>query len=338
MPLPSSPSVASVSAATVHPVGRRTLRLALALSVAAGSLPSAAQARTRLPAPHLMTTQLASGCVRLSWEAIPGAASYNLGRSAGRNGFQRVPDAPAGPDTVYLDGQVKAKERVSYTVTPVDAQGVAGFRATSEPFTPTQSAGKSCLDDPAPKVRMVEARLSSTGFDVRWQVAHGVSARQIEVRHLVDGELVNSVRASARDASGMQFDNATRGQHRFDVVLTEATGYVNPPVSSNVVTVGTDPRSGGGSGPGGGSAPVAASSASTELSFAVGGVVTLRVGASAALGAGGGQWSTLDAGIASVTADGTVTARAPGEARMVGVSAAGSGGVRVTVVRVTVTP
>ena len=79
--------------------------------------------------------------------------------------------------------------------------------------------------------------------------------------------------------------------------------------------------------------------AGAELSFAVSGSMSLRAGATGPAGSvAGSQWSSLDPNVASVNPDGMIKARAAGEARVVAVSPSGSGGVRVTVVRVVVTP
>ena len=289
----------------------------------------------RLTAPRVTVEQTADGCVRLSWEAVPGARSYVLGRSEDRGGYQRVPDAPTGPATVYLDPKVRSGMRLSYTVTPIDADGLAGFRAMTDNFYAETSARGSCsgaVDVHDLRVSTVVAERSSTGFVVTWSPPSG-PARGFMVRHLIDGRPVESPWVSSRiSPPKAQLENAAVGEHQFEVLAEDDRGNYGPAVSSNLLVVGGGASASSGSSGG-------SSMAGAELSFAMSAALSLRTGTSRPVGGpAGAQWSSLDRGAATVTADGTITGRSAGEARVVGVNGTAAGGVRVTVVHVVVTP
>lgn len=289
----------------------------------------------RLPAPRLSVDQTANGCVRLSWEAVPGASRYVLGRSQGTNGYQRVPDAPTGQTTVYLDRNVTAGVRVSYTVTPVDQSGLAGLRATSEKVIPVATPTSGCIGTASEEIRVtsVVAQRTATGFAVTWTAVAPTSTR-FTVAHYLDGRSAG-VQNVGLQARRTEFTDASPGEHRFEVSAIDDRSVIRARVSSNVVTVAADAPVG--SSPA--ATATAAPAAPAEVSLTVGTPVTLRVGASATLAApAGSRWSSVDAGIATVDAAGVVTAAAPGRARILAVVPQPDGALRVLVVHVVVSP
>jgi hypothetical protein len=288
------------------------------------------------------------GCVRLTWTAVSGAKTYVLGRSQGTNGFQRVPSPPAVGSTTYEDANVRTGLRVSYTVTAVDSEGLAGLRGVSPDFIPAAAPAAGCSDSHImleTRPMNVVAERTATGFALSWAAAP-LKRDGFEIRHFVNGHQVESQRVGGQVFQA-NFQGAVAGEHRFDVSPIDLHSIGGPSASSNIVAVAASQPPGGGSaspGLGGGSASPGLGAASfptsgTDLSFAVAPPLSMGVGASSSPGApSGSQWSSLDPGVASVTADGVVTARAAGEARIVAVAPAGGNGVRVTVVRVVVTP
>lgn len=295
----------------------------------------------QLPATRqVWTQQMPSACVVVGWDPVPGARSYNLGRSLGTNGYQRVTDVAPGPSTLYYDSHVQAGVRVSYTVTAVDSTGRAGLRATSRDFIPqeTPPPAVNCAAAPvvAPPANVVATK-SANGVLVQWTGRSEIA--RYEVTHLVDGGIVG---INTSTINTLSFPLAV-GSHRFDVVAVDYKGVMSQAGSSNTLVLQasdiapTDPPAGGSGGSGGGTSLSAPQTA--ELSFAVSTAITLRAGAtSRGTAPAGSQWLSLDPAVASVNADGTIKARAAGEARVVALSPSGSGGIRVTVVRVVVTP
>jgi hypothetical protein len=279
------------------------------------------------------------GCVRLTWTAVSGAKTYVLGRSQGTNGFQRVPSPPAAGSTTYEDANVRAGLRVSYTVTAVDSEGLAGLRGVSGDFIPAAAPAAGCSDSHImleTRPMNVVAQRTATGFALSWAAAH-LKRDGFEIRHFVDGHQIESQRVGGQVFQA-NFQGAVAGEHRFDVSPMDERSIAGPSASSNIVAVAaSQPPGGGSASPGLGAASFPTSG--TDLSFAVAPPLSMGVGASSSLGApSGSQWSSLDPGVASVTGDGVVTARAAGEARIVAVAPAGGNGVRVTVVRVVVVP
>ena len=285
---------------------------------------------TRLPAPTVTVAQLANGCVRLSWTAVPASARYLLGRSLGTNGYQRVADAPTDLVTEYLDGGVSAGTRVSYSVTAVDAQGLAGMRATSESLVSRVSPVGDCRAPASVPTPSVSAQRSE-GRILVYAAASGDVAR-VEIRQSLDGRYLGVQTDNSAPFQAM-FD-ATPGEHRFEAVSYDRMGNMSPRGTATITVASDGPR------------PVEETPATlspatqaAELSFAVAGTVTIRSGATTKLEApAGAEWSSLDPRVAGVGGDGVVRAHSRGEARIVAISPAGPAGVRVTVVRVLVSP
>ena len=280
---------------------------------------------TRLLAPKVSVEQIGNGCVRLSWSAIEGAARYTLGRSTGTNGYQRVPDAPSGPATEYLDSSVRADTRVSYTVTPVSAAGLAGVRATSQDFVPRIDPLGDCRGTAVVPPPAVTAQRSEQGIVV---TASGSGIQRADFQHFLNGQSVGMVTDNSVPFQG--FFDAVPGEHRFEVRTYDQMSNISEPGRATLVVAAPE------------ATPITSSPSigqSAELSFAVGATMSLRVGATAKLDTpSGAQWSSLDPAVASVNGDGVLKARAGGEARVVAVSAVGAGGVRVTVLHVVVAP
>jgi hypothetical protein len=302
---------------------------------------------SRLSAPQVRVSDQGDGCVQVTWTAIPGAKSYVLGRALGNNGLQRIDGAQAGGTTEYRDRIENAGMPVVYRVTAIDSMDMAGFPGTSTRFVASGGKAAGCptsFRGPTEVVAtvrgdqiLVDWQLRSLAGEVIGQLRH----HKAEVRHFVDGRAQPAIRVDEAGGTHALFP-ARPGEHRFEVLLISSDGKLSDPTSSNTLVVHDK---GAGSDPGGGPAGPAAVSgagalaAGAELSFAVSPAATLRPGGTtSAVGPAGAQWSSLDQTVATVTSQGTITARGAGEARIVGVGGTGSTGIRVTVMRVVVTP
>jgi hypothetical protein len=321
-------------------VSRSLLAAALAVAVAG---PLAAQdagpvtkpqpspaGGNRLPMPTGLTVrQDAQGAIVVSWNAVAGAARYNLGRSVGTEGFrQAVP--PTTQETSIVDTRVTVGVRHVYTVTPIDAQGVSGMRATSEAFTPSRpyQAGGA----PSAPTNVV-ARASGNVVSLSW--SGGAADGTVRYRVRRNGVVVSSPALPMLSDAGLP-----PGQYQYDVAAEDRVGNLSPFARANLVTVEGTASTGGGT-TSGGAAPaggIAAEDAGGAVLVNVAAPVTLRVGGTHSLASvARGGWTSLSPAIASVTAEGAVSARSAGVAQLATVGADASGAVRVTVVRVRVT-
>ncbi|MEU2660213.1 PHB depolymerase family esterase [Streptomyces sp. NPDC007325] len=89
-----------------------------------------------LPAPTgLAATATTSSSVSLAWNAVPGAASYDVYR----NGTKANP-APITAGTAFTDTGVAAGTAYAYTVAAVDAAGTPGARSAAVTATTTGTA------------------------------------------------------------------------------------------------------------------------------------------------------------------------------------------------------
>jgi hypothetical protein len=291
----------------------------------------------RLPAPTgLSVRQDAYGAIILSWAPVEGAVRYNIGRSVGTEGFrQNVP--PSTQATTLADVRVTVGIRHLYTVTPIDAQGVSGIRATSEAFIPSRPYNPGATTAP-PAPTNVVARVEADGsIFLSWVASVPNGLGRYEVR------LNGVVQAVSQSLPQLRVANPPAGSYQYVVTVIDRYGNMSPPASSNTVTIqatavkdtaATAPGTGGTTTSG-----IAAEDAGGTVLVNVAAPVTLRVGGTHSLaGVARGGWTSLSPAIASVTADGAVSARAAGVAQLATVGTDATGAVRVTVVRVRVTP
>lgn len=91
----------------------------------------------RLPVPTSVTArQLADGRIELRWNAVEGAARYEVWRSV-PPGAQTVVTRPNPSDTTYIDSDVKVGSTYYYMVAAVSANGAIGLKAGSQPVKAT---------------------------------------------------------------------------------------------------------------------------------------------------------------------------------------------------------
>jgi hypothetical protein len=292
----------------------------------------------RLPAPTGLTVrQDAQGAIVFSWAPVEGAVRYNIGRSVGTEGFRQA-TPPTTQGTSLVDTRVTQGIRHVYTVTPIDAQGIAGVRATSEVFIPSRPYAAPTAADAAPVAPsgVVAQYFPSGVLHVTWTTAP--TGVRYDVYQRIGGQrgaLLGSVPRQHNMWAGSPVPAGTYAveviaydaQNRMSTPGVSGTVVVPPRVDSTTTTTGT------------GASGIAAEDAGGTVLVNVATPVTLRVGATHSLArVAGSGWTSLSPSIASVSADGTVTARAAGVAQLATVGADASGAVRVTVVRVRVTP
>src|SRR6266536_5356164 len=123
---------------------KRPFMRTIAVGAAAAALwavGAGSAAASALPAPTNVTVASASGSVTVTWDAVAGAAGYDIVRTTTINGAVTTTTAST-VGTSYFDGSVPPPDfftvTYSYTVTAKDASGSPG--ATSDPAVLTVSA------------------------------------------------------------------------------------------------------------------------------------------------------------------------------------------------------
>lgn len=287
----------------------------------------------------LQVHQGATGEIVFSWDAVPGAKHYQVGRTIGvastdprdgrdRGGFPRTSTEPR-----FSDREVRVGERYVYTVAAVDSADRRGPIATATEFRPR--ALTEFGRPPAPV--QVEARaMSDDAVTLRWRTERGAGASpagegakraSFEIAH-VENDGAPRVLATQSGESA-EIPGLRAGRHQF-LVTTLLEGKRSDPARSNVVTL---PRAGAAD-PSAGNAPPDAQVVVTK-----GDPIVLRIGATASLAARGQSgWTSLATAVATVDASGVVSARAAGDTQLVRVVPDAGSVVRVTVVSVRVTP
>jgi hypothetical protein len=274
----------------------------------------------RLPAPQSITVrQTGPTEITLSWGAVGGAKSYVLGRALGNEGFRRLLDASTGPDTVYVDRQARPGLRHVYTITPINQADVAGVRATSEELVPQVIRPTSLMP-----IAVTASLVSPNSISLTWPIPPGT--QYSVVTHWLDDAPFKQY--PRLDRPGLSETDLPPGRHRYSVSAVDHSPTTIGIGQSNVIEIGAAPTPAT-------SASVSPATAAVLVSVAA--PVSLRVGSTAALPSAG-QWSSLDTGVATVSADGRVTARTAGTARVVALGTSSDGAVRVTVVQVIVQP
>jgi hypothetical protein len=303
--------------------------LPMAQAMAQRPLPSgpvtAPTATGRLTAPRGVTVQqTAPGEITLTWNSVPGAKSYVIGRAVGSEGFRRMLDASTGAETVYVDRRSAAGVKHVYTITPISSADVSGIRATSGSIVPTAPSGGAGAPAAA---AFIVAQAYGPDIVLRWQGTGGASVYWY--RPFVDGipEAPTRLTQSSVTIRGMP-----PGRHRFELVAASVLGGRQSVVATSAeVTIAATTTGGTATG-----TPATTTSGTTGFVPSAP-PVTVRVGGTITASAQG-QWSSLAPSIASVAADGTITGRAVGSTSVVALAVEPGGAMRVTVVRVDVLP
>lgn len=329
---------------------RSTLVSILARSVVVAMMPMVAAAQDpvnkpvntttgagdRLPAPRNVTSvQMPDGRIRVTWSPVPGATAYAIIRSVPPD--PQRPVTPNVTDTVFFDSNVTAGKTYYYVISGVN-DGAMGMKVGAPSLRATRSFD---LSGAHLTPTNVVARYDSATNRVYLSWAGPSDATFIVYRAGVEVGRDNTPPGEffmTAPAAGTRIQLHVRAQDRF--------GNVSPPAASNELVIpstavgSTDSSSGGPTAPSG---PISATGPAGTIAVTIGSAITLRVGATASAGsalggASASRWVSLDEGIASVDGSGTVSARASGRARLLAISGAADGSVRVILVQVTVTP
>lgn len=316
-----------------------------------------ARANVRLPAPrNVRVVQTGAGELTVTWEPVPGARSYNLGRAVGTNGFQRVADGIGLRQARYVDRSAPAGVRVVYAITPIDSADVSGLRATAEPFTAwqatggggsgtdtagtsgTPTTGGAATSSPTPPLDAprVAARVEASTIHAGW--AHVRDADQYLVRVVGPARSERTIAATGAPIQ-VSFPGLTPGEYVVEAMAIDAPGTfmsqerrstmsrsapltVAPAASDTAVT----------------EAPPATVTVASQAVTANAAALALRLSGRVRVAADGvDRWISLTPAIVSVAADGTITALAAGTGRVLGYGASAAG-TRVTAVEVVVAP
>lgn len=287
----------------------------------------------RLPAPrNISAVQLPDGRIRVTWSPVAGATSYALVRSVPPDAAK--PITPNATDTVFFDSDIAAGKTYYYLISGLN-DAATGLRAGAAPVKAIRGVGP--VGDVIPPTNVV-ARYDPIGklVNLTWegppQANFLVETRRLSPESPWLQYMASSLRSL--NLSGA-YPAGTRVQFR--VITTDYFGRRSTPTVSNEVLIdssGVAPASSGGT---------TSIAATGTVAVTMGSALSLRVGAtlsagSALSGASASRWISLDEGIATVDAAGTVTGRAAGRAQILAIGRGADGAVRVTLVQATVSP
>ena len=340
-------------------VSARATRVALTLAVAA-TIVSTAEAQDPVIKPTITTTapvraplprnvaavQLPDGRIQVRWSPVPGADTYQITRSVPGVGGGVVTQ-PNPEDTVYHDTDVVAGRTYYYVIAGLNGAGV-GLKAGAPPVTATRSAGTTSGTSGTAPAAATSLTASATG-------GGGVFLNIPLVRTgtVLEFERVTSSEPGATWTARPELRHPvtiTGGLNKFDptagigagaqlqwrvFVVDQATGARSTPTLSNIFTVPSATTTTSTT-----TTTTGAATSSGQVLVGISAPATVRVGSTHSLATAGSglRWTSLDESIASVDATGTATARTAGTAQLVGIGRGTDGAVRVTVVRLTVTP
>ena len=286
----------------------------------------------RLPLPrNVKAVQHPNGRIVVTWSPVSGATAYAITRS--------VPPEPAAAvtpnvtDTMFVESQVTAGKTYYYVISGVN-DVATGMKAGA-------SVKATRSFDPS------GAHLTPTNVVARYDSVYnrvyltwGASGDATAFTIYRSGVQVGRDDSPPGDffmpapAPGTRIQLQVRAQDQYNTVSPLAT-------SNELVIPSTAPPSSGG--PTAPSGPISTTGPAGTIAVTIGSAITLRVGGSASAGsalggASASRWVSLDEGIATVDGAGAVSARASGRARLLAITGAADGSVRVTLVQVSVTP
>ena len=186
----------------------RTIALAVLLAVVvilSTAKLSLAQESSTLPAPAL-TAQAGNDAIELSWDAVDGAAHYQLAARP-RNGEWQYPDNAAITATTYSHTGLTAATTYAYQVRAVSENGDTGEWSQRVSVT---FAGVLV----APTLTL---QASNDGFDLGWTTVSGAGAYQLFVwsgsgqwRQLGGGDLTGTTYTHPELAAGTTYHYTVR--------------------------------------------------------------------------------------------------------------------------------
>ena len=285
----------------------------------------------RLPLPrNVKAVQGPDGRIVVTWSPVSGATAYAITRSVPPDPATAV--TPNVTDTMFVERQVTAGKTYYYVISGVNdvatgmkagasVKATRSFDPSGANLTPTNVVAR--YDSAYNRVYLSWAGPSDASFII---YRSGV---EVGRDNTLPGEFTMPA-----PAPGTRIQLQVRTQDRY--------GNWSPLASSNELVIPSTaaPSSGGPTAPSG---PISSTGPAGTIAVTIGSAITLRVGGSASAGsalggASASRWVSLDEGIATVDGSGTVSARAAGRARLLAITGAADGSVRVTLVQVTVSP
>ena len=304
---------------------------------------------TRLAAPTgLAARQLSDGRILLTWKPVAGAVRYSIWRSVPPSGTTVVSEGQT--DTAYYDGDVKAGSYHYYLVAALSAGGGGGMKAGPPPVNATTSATTSTTStgDASLEIRRLVPNEIGDGVWIT-VFAPGragqrivleravVTTTKLDWQERIRSQLPLRV-ADSLSGFGDRFTDVPAGTTlRWRAFAIDSAGVRSAPATSSDFIVPQHATT------------TASATPTTASTTPLGNVVVsmatpvaLRVGATASLSGTLGwsalRWVSLDEGVATVDASGTLTARTGGRAQILAIGRATDGSARVTLVQVTVRP
>ncbi len=187
---------------------------------------TSADPSSALPAPKSVTAQGQVGHVRLSWDAVPGAAGYLIERADGAGQPHLVmhggSDVPAVPETIFADTGLSAGTEYSYRIGTVAGAEFPAWN-WSEPARATPEAG------PAEPVRLrVDAGQAAGRLNRVWHMVGSERLTQLTFGddghgHLIGAEFAEALRI-AHDELGVRYVRAHAILHDDNAVVTRDGG------------------------------------------------------------------------------------------------------------------
>ena len=280
---------------------------------------------------NVKAVQQPDGRIVVTWSPVSGATAYAITRSVPPDPATAV--TPNVTDTMFVDRQVTAGKTYYYVVSGVN-DAATGMKAGA-------SVKATRSFDPS------GANLTPTNVVARYDSVYN----RVHLTWGASGDATSftiyrsGVQVGRDDTPPGDFfmpAPAPGTRLQFQVRAHDQYNNVSPLATSNELVIPSTaaPSSGGPTAPSG---PTSTTGPAGTIAVTIGSAITLRVGSSASAGSALGgatasRWVSLDEGIATVDGSGTVTGRTSGRARLLAMSGATDGSVRVTLVQVTVTP
>jgi Big-like domain-containing protein len=302
---------------------------------------------TRLPAPATVSAaQERDGRIRVAWSVVDGAVSYSVTRS--------VPPVPAttfrtaGPDTQYVETNVKPGSTYFYTIAAINEAGLIGLKRGTAAVKAEQPG-----EPPVPPGD-VKAAVNGKSATVTWKSVPNAVRYRVELSEIKGGGAVGWVPRSTvgsayytEELAG--FAPGTSLMYR--VRAEDSRNYLSDPGVSNEITVPTSSADTTGQtsatdSTGGGVADSSSGARTNVRPAVVAPGVKIKVGGSLKLAKTPGytnlhlsnaRWVSLDESKASVDSRGQVQARSPGVTNIIAIGMTADGSVASLVQRVDVT-
>ncbi|HEU5184802.1 MAG TPA: Ig-like domain-containing protein [Gemmatimonadaceae bacterium] len=282
---------------------------------------------------NVRAEQRLDGRIRVTWSPVEGATAYSIVRSVPPDPAETI--APNVTDTVFLDSRVSAGKTYYYVVSG-KSDVAAGMRASAPPVRSTITVDTTGTRyGIAPTNVVARYNAATREVVITWR-GSGSSTFTIESRQVPGSSWTYHARAYSEMHGVRGLPPGTRWQFRVNGQGPDTAP--SPWTVSNEVVI--DSSSAPPTSPTG---PTSTTGPAGTVAVTIGSAITMRVGATASAGSALGgatasRWVSLDEGIATVDASGTVTARTAGRARILAIAAVTDGSVRVTLVQVTVSP